>query len=256
MPSHLLRARPHPGVLLLTLDRPERKNPFDGESAIAFAQELIAANGDPETRVIVLTGAGGNFCSGADLDDFANLAARTHPPPGQRMMEALNECAKPVIAAVEGLAVGGGVTLLLHFDLVYAARGARFRLPFVNLGTCPEGASSYYLPMKAGLRKASELLLLGDFFDVDSAIEAGIVNTATADGEALAAAMASAIKIASKSPESIRLTKMLIREGHREHVRRVIAREHGLFTERLHTEEVQANIAALLAPKQKKEGVR
>jgi enoyl-CoA hydratase/carnithine racemase len=256
MPSHLLHERPHPGVLLLTLDRPERKNPFDSESAIAFAQELIAANSDPETRVIVLTGAGGNFCSGADLDDFANLSERKHPPPGQRMMEALNECAKPVIAAVEGLAVGGGVTLLLHFDLVYAARSARFRLPFVNLGTCPEGASSYYLPMNAGVRKASELLLLGDFFDVDTAIDAGIVNTATADGEALAAALASAQKIASKSPESIRLTKMLIREGHRAHVRLVIAREHGLFTERLHTEEVQANIAALIAPKTKKAGVQ
>ncbi len=245
MTIQLLQERPHPGVLLLTFNRPERKNALDHDTTSAFIDAINASNADPEVRVVVVTGAGGNYSSGGDIEAFQNLAQRTHPPIGQRMMEALNDAIKPVIAAVEGLALGGSATMLLHFDLVYAGRGARFRLPFVNLGACPEGASSYYLPLLAGHRKAAELLLLGEFFDVDAAREAGLVNAATADGEALSTALASARKIASKSAESVRLTKMLLREGHRDTVRRVLAREHGLFTERLHTPEVQANLAAM-----------
>jgi enoyl-CoA hydratase/carnithine racemase len=245
MPHHLLREQPCPGVLLLSFNRPERKNALNNSTANAFADAIAAADEDAGIRVIVVTGVGGNFSSGGDLDDFQNLKERTHPPAGQRMMLALNDAAKPVIAAVEGLAIGGCVTMLQHFDLVYAGRSARFMLPFINLGTCPEGASSYYLPLIAGYRKAAELLMLGEFFSAESARDVGLVNQITADGEALEQALGSARKIAAKLPESVRLTKMLMREGHREAVRRVIDREHGLFTERLHTPEVQANLAAM-----------
>ncbi len=247
MTSTLLQQRPGPGVLLLTLNRPERKNALDNDTALAFIAAIAASSADPETRVVVVTGAGANFSSGGDLDAFQNLAQRTHPPVGQRLMETLNEASKPVIAAVEGLALGGSATMLLHFDLVYASSSARFRLPFVDLGTCPEGASSYYLPLFAGHHKAAELLLLGEFFDAQAAREAGLVNHVTAQGEALQVALASAQKIAAKSVESVRLTKMLLREGHREAVHRVLAREHSLFTERLHTPEVQATLAAMLS---------
>lgn len=250
--NHLLRERPYPGVLLLTFNRPERKNALVHDMTSAFVDEIVAANDDPETRAIVVTGAEGNYSSGGDLEEFQNLNLRTNPPVGQRMMEALNAATKPIIAAVEGLALGGSATMLLHFDLVYAGRSARFRLPFTDLGTCPEGASSYYLPLLAGYRKAAELLMLGEFFGVETAREVGMVNEATADGEALQLALSSAQKIAAKSAESIRLTKMLIRESHRDIVGRVIAREHGLFTERLNSEEVQANIAALRAPRKVK----
>lgn len=245
MTPYLLRESPSPGVLLLTLNRPERKNALVHEMTNAFIDALQASNDDPEIRAIVVTGAGGNYSSGGDLTEFQNLALRTDPPVGQRMMEALNDATKPLIAAVEGLAVGGSATMLLHFDLVYAARSARFRLPFTHLGTCPEGASSYYLPLLAGYRKAAELLMLGEFFGVDTASEAGMVTQATADGETLQRALASAQAIAARSVESIRLTKMLMREGHRDAVRRVIAREHGLFSERLQSPEVQANVAAM-----------
>ena len=245
MSSTLLNERPSSGVLLLTFNRPERKNALDNDTTRAFVDAILASNSDEQTRVIVVTGAAGNYSSGGDLEAFQNLAQRTHPPVGQRMMEALNDAAKPVIAAVEGLALGGATTMLLHFDMVYAARSARFRLPFVNLGTCPEGASSYYLPLLAGHRKAAELLMLGEFFTVDTAREIGLVNEVTPDGEALAAALESARKIAAKSTESLRLTKMLLREGQRDIVKRVIAREHGLFTERLFTPEVQATLAAM-----------
>ena len=104
---------------------------FDSETVVADRKRMDS-NADTETRVIVVTGAGGNYSSGGDLDGFQNLAQRTHPPIGQRMMEALNDATKPVIAAIEGLALGGSTTMLLHFDLVYAGRSARFRLPFVN----------------------------------------------------------------------------------------------------------------------------
>ena len=122
MTNDLLRERPSPGVLLLTFNRPERKNALNHAMTSAFVDEILASNHDPETRVIVVTGAGGNYSSGGDLEEFENLSLRTHPPVGQRMMEALNEATKPVIAAVEGLALGGSTTMLLHFDLVYAAR--------------------------------------------------------------------------------------------------------------------------------------
>jgi enoyl-CoA hydratase/carnithine racemase len=246
---HLLRERPYPGVLLLTFNRPERKNALDQATTLAFLEEIQASGTDAETRVIVVTGAGGNYSSGADLEDFQNLAQRTNPPIGQRMMEALNSASKPVIAAVEGLAVGGSVTMLLHFDIVYASRSARFRLPFVDLGTCPEGASSYYLPLLAGHRKAAELLMLGEFFSAETACAIGLVNATTDDGAALQAALVSAQKLAAKSTESLRLTKMLLRDGHREAVRRVMDHEHGLFTERLHSAEVQAKIATMRGAK-------
>jgi enoyl-CoA hydratase/carnithine racemase len=238
-------------VLLLTFHRPERMNALNQAMTSAFVDAILAANDDPETRAIVVTGTGGNYSSGGDLEEFQDLSLRTHPPVGQRMMEALNDATKPVIAAVEGLALGGSATMLLHFDLVYAARSARFRLPFTDLGTCPEGASSYYLPMIAGYRQAAELLMLGDFFGPGVARDAGMVSQVTGDGEALPMALASAQKIAGKSTESMRLTKMLMREGQRDTVKRVIAREHGLFTERLHSAEVKATIAAMRAPREK-----
>ena len=253
MTNTLLRERPYPGVLLLTFNRPERKNALGHEMTNAFIDEIHASGSDPETRVVVVTGAGGNYSSGGDLEGFQNLAQRMHPPVGQRMMEALNDATKPVIGAIEGLAVGGSVTMLLHFDMVYAGSSARFRLPFVNLGTGPEGAATYYLPMFAGYKKAAELLMLGEFFSASAAREAGLVNEVCPDGEALARALTAAQTIAAKSTESIRITKMLLREGHRDTVRRVLAREHGLFTARLHTPEVQANLAALqTAPKKDK----
>ena len=183
MTPYLLCESPSPGVLLLTLNRPERKNALVHEMTNAFIDAIEASNDDPDIRAIVVTGAGGNYSSGGDLTEFQQLDLRTDPPVGQRMMEALNDATKPLIAAVEGLAVGGSATMLLHFDLVYAARSARFRLPFTHLGTCPEGASSYYLPLIAGYRKAAELLMLGEYFGVDTASEVGMVTQATADGE-------------------------------------------------------------------------
>lgn len=245
MSNYLLRERPSPGVLLLTFNRPERKNALMHEMTSAFIDEILAANEDPQTRVIVVTGAGGHYSSGGDLEEFQNLALRTNPPVGQRMMEALNAATKPVIGAIEGLAVGGAATMLLHFDMAYAGLGARFRLPFVNLGICPEGGSSYYLPLLAGPKKAAELLLLGEFFDVETAREIGLINTVTDQGQALPRALASAQTLAAQSVESVRLTKMLLRDGHREAVARVITREHGLFTERLHSPEVQTKLAAM-----------
>jgi len=245
MTPFLIREIPSPGVLLLTFNRLERKNALVHDMSNAFIDALQASNSDPDIRAIVVTGAGGNYSSGGDLMEFQNLALRTDPPVGQRMMEALNDATKPLIAAVEGLAVGGSATMLLHFDLVYAARSARFRLPFSHLGTCPEGASSYYLPLIAGYRKAAQLLMLGEFFGADTASDVGMVTQTTADGQALERALASAQAIAARSVESIRLTKMLMRESHRDAVGRVIAREHGLFSERLQSPEVQANVAAM-----------
>lgn len=249
MTQLLLRDMPHPGVLLLTFNRPERKNALVHEMTAAFIDAIQAAQDDPAVRVVVVTGAGGNYSSGGDLLEFQNLQLRTDPPVGQRMMEALNDATKPLIAAVEGLAVGGSATMLLHFDMVYAGRSARFRLPFVNLGACPEGGSSYYLPLLAGRRKAAELLMLGEFFSAETAREIGMVNEATDDGDALQRALTSARAIAGKSVESIRLTKMLIRDGHHAAVRKVIEREHGLFTERLHSPEMQATMAAMSGPR-------
>src|ERR1700754_1599038 len=175
---------PSDGVRLLTIDRPERRNAIDLATYRALTAAIDDADRDPEVRCCVLTGVGNVFTSGNDLADFQQPHG---PGPGEAavlFLHTLVDVSKPLVAAVEGFAVGVGATMLLHFDLAFAGRSSRFRLPFVDLGLCPEGGSSYLLPQVAGLKRASELLMLSEEFDAQTAAEAGLINGLVDDGGA------------------------------------------------------------------------
>jgi enoyl-CoA hydratase/carnithine racemase len=234
-----------PGVLQVTMNRPERKNALDRATYVALAEALSAGDADPAVRAIVLTGAGGSFTSGNDIRDFA-AAAGTGPRVAMDYLGVIANSRKPVIAAVEGFAVGIGTTMLLHCDLAYAAKGASFRMPFVALGLCPEGASSYLLPLMAGSKRAAELLMLGEAFGPEVALDAGIVNAVTSEGGALAVAIEKAKAFVALPPEAVAVTKMLLKRGNAAAVTETLATEARHFSERLVSAEAQAAFAAFL----------
>ena len=202
------------GVRQITMNRPDRRNALDRTTYQGLIDALAAADADPGVRAIVLTGAGGCFTSGNDIKDFAAAAATG---VGARIaidfLGAISTTKKPIVAAVEGFAVGFGTTMLLHCDLAFAGKGASFRLPFVALGLCPEGGSSYLLPLIAGSKRAAELLMLGEVFSPEVAQEAGLVNAVTEAGEALPLAIEKAKALAALPPQSVALTKLLLKRG-------------------------------------------
>jgi enoyl-CoA hydratase/carnithine racemase len=237
---------PSDGVRLLTIDRPERRNAIDSVTYRELTAAIEDTNHDPEVRCCVLTGAGNVFTSGNDLADFQQ-PHEAGPSEAVVYLRALVGAAKPLVAAIEGFAVGVGVTMLLHFDLAFAGRSTVFRLPFVDLGLCPEGGSSYLLPQVAGLRRASELLMLSEKFDADGAAEAGLINRVVDDGGALDIALARARALAAAPAESVQLAKMLLRQPHREAVLRAIDSEAAHFTERLGSADATAAFSRFFA---------
>ena len=226
-------ATPEPGVRTLTIDRPRRRNALDRATYRALGAALTAAAAADAVRVVVLTGAGGCFTSGNDLADFRDAEGSSAPAdpavlPASAWLDFLaviSTFPKPLVAAVEGFAIGIGTTMLLHCDLVHAARDVQFRLPFVPLGVCAEGGASYLLPLAAGPKFAAELLLLGRAFTAEEALRAGIANSVTDPGAALAAAMASARALAALPAESVQATKALLRRGTEAAVREAIDAE-------------------------------
>jgi enoyl-CoA hydratase/carnithine racemase len=235
------------GVAQVTMNRPDRKNALDRASYAGLIAAIAAAEADASVRAILLTGAGGTFTSGNDIKDFAMAAAAGEGPRvAIDFLEAISTAKKPIVAAVEGFAVGIGTTMLLHCDLAFAARSATFRLPFVTLGLSPEGASSYLLPLVAGSKKAAELLMLGEAFNAEAAAAAGLVNAVTEDGAALEAGLAKAKALAALPPESLALTKMLLKRGSAQSVAETIAVEARHFGERLKSPEAMAAFMAFL----------
>jgi len=235
------------GVVQITMNRPDRKNALDRASYAGLIAAIAAAEADASIRAILLTGAGGTFTSGNDIKDFAVAAAAGEGPRvAIDFLEAISTAKKPIVAAVEGFAVGIGTTMLLHCDLAFAARSATFRLPFVTLGLSPEGGSSYLMPLVAGSKKAAELLMLGEAFNAEAAAAAGLLNAVTEDGTALEAGLAKAKALAALPPESLALTKMLLKRGSAQAVAETIAIEALHFGERLKSPEAMAAFMAFL----------
>ena len=179
MAEDLVRERIEGGVAVLTMNRPQRRNAFNDAmwTQMRDAMEGVLAN--PAVRVAVLTGAGGAFTAGVDLESMRGLAA-SEPQEGEHpfesVMRTLCEFDKPLIAAVDGVGVGFGLTVLLHCDFVFVTPNARLRAPFVRLGVVPEAGSSYLLPLLLGHRKAAEVLYAADWIDAERAVELGIAN--------------------------------------------------------------------------------
>ena len=217
------------GVLTLTFNRVERKNSINVAMYEALAAALEQTAGDAETRVLVIQGHETVFSAGNDLADFLNPPPAGQEAPAFRFLRAIAAWPKPVLAAVCGPAVGIGTTLLLHCDLVYAGDNAAFSLPFVNLGLCPEAASSLLLPRLFGHHRAAEALLLGEPFLAEAALEAGLVNRVVAPGQCNALAQAQARKLAAKPLASLMATKQLMKSAQQDAVRRQMDEEGALF---------------------------
>lgn len=233
-------------VLEITINRPQRKNALTMAMYTAMAELLNSAAGDAQVRVVIFSGAEGAFTSGNDLTDFLGGSATGEESPVFQFMKALYDFPKPVIAAVNGPAVGIGTTMLLHCDMAFAGDDAVFQMPFVNLGLCPEYASSFFLPRIMGHAKASELLLLGKKFSATEAVELGICNAALPAADAIVRAREVAAELATRAPEAVRLTKQLLRQGTRERGMACIKEEAGHFLQRLSSEEFREAATAFM----------
>jgi enoyl-CoA hydratase/carnithine racemase len=215
------------GVMLVTLNRPAKKNAFNETQWDALTATLEDAREDPRIAVVVLTGAGGNFSSGVDLGSFGG----DPPPPrsdGKRSayfacVDALFEFDKPLMAAVQGVAIGGGCTIAVASDIVYVGESVRMRLPFANLGLVPEIASSYTLQASIGRQRANELMFTAEWIDATRAIEVGMAARAFPDAELLDATLTKAREIARWPISALRGIKQTLQVAHRAGI--VAARE-------------------------------
>ena len=232
-------------VLSMRMNRPEKKNALNGAMYTAMTEALTQADADANVRAVLISGAPDCFTAGNDISDFAS-AKPGQASPAVRYLETLAAATKPVLAAVSGVAIGIGTTMLLHCDLVYATAGARFQLPFVNLGLCPEAASSLILPALMGTHRAAELLLFGEPFGADLARDLGIVNQLVPDSELLPTATTSARRLAEKPPSSLRTTKMLLKSGQAEAIKQTMTREGQHFAALLQGPEAKEAMAAFL----------
>lgn len=225
------------GVCSITFNRPEKKNAFTLAMYESINGHLAAAAADPQVRCVVLEGTGGVFTAGNDLGDFMKKPPTSPDTPVFQFLLTLLEFEKPVIAAVDGPAIGIGTTMLLHCDFAYAADDARFQMPFVNLGLCPEGGSSLLFPRIAGERRAAELLMLGEPFSALVAKEVGLINDVVEPHEVHRRAHETAAKLAKKAPSALRLTKKLLRDPMRDRLREILHLEGAEFMKRLTSPE-------------------
>lgn len=220
-------------IMGIQINRPAKKNALTGQMYTAMARGLTAAQADGAVHVVVLHGTGDCFTSGNDLNDFLQPETAGPVRPGRLFLDTISTFEKPIVAAVNGPAVGIGTTLLLHCDLVYAAMKATFQLPFVNLGLCPEGGSSLLLPRTVGYQRAAELLLLGEAVSANMAWEYGLVNNVYPDDQLLEKAFLAARNLASRPLDAVCLTKRLLKASRSKMVAETIAEESRHFSERL-----------------------
>jgi enoyl-CoA hydratase/carnithine racemase len=232
-------------VASVEIDRPQKKNAITGEMYLALAQAVRDANANPAVRCVLITGQPGVFTAGNDLEDFMhNTEGEGAELPSVAFMRALVACEKPVIAAVTGLAVGIGTTMLLHCDLVYVSQDARLSMPFVGLGLVPEFASSLMLPALVGHAKAAEMLMLGEPFGAEQAVAIGIANAALPAGDVIDHARRVAERFNGLAPSAVRETKKLLKQPRTDAVLRAIAAEVAVFTDRLGSPEVKEALSA------------
>ncbi|MGX0888459.1 enoyl-CoA hydratase/carnithine racemase [Pseudomonas sp. ADAK2 TE3594] len=235
------------GLLTLRINRPEKKNALTRAMYSHLAEALKQVDTDPEINAVLITGGVECFTAGNDILDFLQQPPSNLDSPVFHFMLNLLECRKPVIAAVAGAAVGIGTTMLLHCDLVYVSSDARLRMPFVNLGLCPEFGSSLILPRLLGHAKAAQLLLLGEAFSGEQAAAWGIATEALDSGEAvLAKAREMALRFESLPSEAVRISKQLMKAPDREQIRKVIEEEGALFTQRLRSPEAMAALSGFI----------
>jgi enoyl-CoA hydratase/carnithine racemase len=230
-------------ILTINILRPKKKNALTIEMYASLSEQILNANKSSSIKTIHIKGSEDSFTAGNDLNDFMQNPPNDETSPVFKFMAALLECDKPIVAEVNGLAIGIGTTLLLHCDLVYASNKAIFQLPFINLGLVPEFASSFILPLLAGHQKASELLMLGEIFDAKTAKEIGIINNYFPENQLSIKVAEILQKLVSKPPTALSHTKRLMKSSNKK-LQKVIKEEGELFREQLHGPEVKEAITA------------
>jgi enoyl-CoA hydratase/carnithine racemase len=231
------------GVLIVRLNRAAKKNALTGEMYTVMADAIERAAADRAIKTLLYTGSDGVFTAGNDLHDFLNNPPTSPQSPVNRFIANMVSTDVPIVAAVDGVAVGIGTTMLLHFDQVFATDRARFSLPFINLGLVPEAGSSMLLVESCGYRKAAELLMLGEPFTAQQALEYGIVSRLCAPDELMERALAAAHSLASKPRDALRATKRLLRRPAEPLSQRVVA-EGELFSRALESSTAQEAMSA------------
>ncbi len=233
-------------ILTIAFDRADKKNAITNEMYLAAEAALLNASENDDVRVVLFKGEGGDFTSGNDLVDFIKNPPSGDMPPVLAFLLALARCPKPVVAAVNGLAVGIGTTMLAHCDFVVAADNARFKLPFVDLGVCPEGGSSLLFPNMMGHAQAAELLLLADIFGAEKANKAGLLNEVVAADDVLPLAEKVAAKLAKKAPNAIRKTKAMLKQSYLSELEARLAEEIFNFRALLDGPEAKEALTAFM----------
>ena len=233
-------------ILRVTVNRPAKKNAMTSAMYIAMADALNEAAKDDEIRVVIWDAAGDSFSAGNDVQDFLNNPPKVGESPQATLGNALLNLDKPLIAAVQGAAIGGGTTLLTHCDFVFAGESAKFQIPFVNLGLVPEFGSSWSLPARSGYLRAAELFMLGQPFKAELAAEIGLVTRVVPDSELSATAKETAEKLAAKPIGALRAIKKLLKTSQREQIEQAIKLEVEEFSTRVRSAEVREVFTAFL----------
>ena len=238
----------HKGAVLeIAINRPEKKNALTAEMYTALADAVDQGESDPAVRVILLYGKGEAFTAGNDLADFMQRPWKGQAvPPAVRFIRTVAFASKPLVAAVHGLAVGVGTTILLHCDLVYAAQETRFMMPFVNLGIVPEAAATVLLPLMVGRQRATELFMLAAPFTAQRAYEMGLVNAVVDHDGLVPAALGAAQQLAEKPLGALLACKELMKRGFRAEVERALSEEVSVISERLESPENAEAVRAFL----------
>ena len=233
------------GVCTITFNRPERKNALTIQMYADVVHAMKAADVDDAVHVVLFTGVGDSFTSGNDIADFVNAPPTGEDSPVFQFIMLLASYEKPIAVAVNGNAIGIGVTMLMHVDIVYVADTARLKMPFVTLGLCPEAASSFLLPRMAGHVKASELLMFGEAFDAATAVDVGLASKVIPHDALLAFAQERCRILAQERPlSSLKSTKKLLKQRVADDVKATIYAEAAAFTAHLGSDEAREAFTA------------
>lgn len=245
--SENISTRLEDGILSIYINRPDKKNALTQDMYTALCEALDELDSNPQARVGFITGTPDCFTAGNDLADFLNSPPTPgSEPPVFRFLKTLPRVEKPLVAAVNGPAVGIGTTLLLHCDLVYAAREAKLQLPFASLGACPEAGSALLLPQTMGYQKAAELLMLCDFFSGEQGKELGLINEVFSADDYQEKAYAQAKRIALQPASSMRVTKMLLKKSNEKALADIMEIEMDYFARMLRSPEAKEAISAFM----------
>jgi enoyl-CoA hydratase/carnithine racemase len=233
-------------ILRIQLNRPSKKNAMTSAMYVSMADIFNGAATDDGVRVVLWHGAGDSFCAGNDLEDFLKNPMEPGDSPQSRLIDALIDFGKPIVAAVQGFAIGGGTTMLTHCDFVYASETANFRMPFINLALVPEFGTSYSIPARIGYLRAAELIQLGQPFDARHAAELGLVTRVVPDQELLATATGTAQKLAEKPAGALQACKRLMRQAVRPQLEQAAKLENEEYAVRLRSADAKEAFTAFL----------